>query len=326
MGKVIESKGLQAFIQDGTVTHVPNHKDTPKDPPKPAPEPESAKTGTDAAPAKGEEKAPDKVPDPDEGLDALPEGSRRYVNKQLRLRKEAEEALQDAETFAKGQYERARLAEERAQRLEEQTKTHKVETPALVEPDIASFTKDGQVDWIAYTKATREYDRKISVEEFKAEQAKERDALETAQAEARFQEKVEVARKAHPDFDEVLEAAKTSKADLVPQFVLNYIVESEKSGELQYYLLKNPDETQRIAKMKPILGIAELGKLEDRLVKPATPAPEAKAAEIKAPERGGAPPPITPISGTGSGSANVDPAKMSYKELREYERNRPKKR
>ena len=112
---------------------------------------------------------------------------------------------------------------------------------------------------------------------------------------------------------------------MVPQFVLNYIYESDQSAEIAYYLAKNPDETQKIAKMKPILGLAELGKLADKLTtKPVEPPKE--VAPVVVPERGGAPPPITPIATTASGTVNTDPARMSFRELREFEKQRTKKR
>jgi len=123
-----------------------------------------------------------------------------------------------------------------------------------------------------------------------------------------------------------MESAKGTEADLVPQFVLNYIYESDHSALLAYHLAKNPEESQRIAKMRPILGLAELGKLEDKLTaKVPEPKVEPKV-ETPVPERGGAPPPITPIATNASGTVNTDPARMSYKELRAYERARQKKR
>jgi hypothetical protein len=335
MGKVITSQGLQDFIQKGTITHVPDHQEA-----KPAPaasaEPVAPAPGEPAAPAQASEapKAPEAkeplaAPDPDDkddGLDALPEGSRRYVNKQLRLRKEAQEALADVENFAKNQYTRAHLAEQRAAELEEQLtaakKPPEPPKPELLPPDIKAFTNEqGQIDWDKYTDAKAEYAGKKAVADYEAKQIADRLAAERLQLEARVAASVEKAKQAHPDFDAVLESMKGSAADLVPQFILNYIVESENSGEIQYFLLKNPAETQRIAKLSPIRGIAELGKLEDKLNKPAETAKPAPAAPV-VPERGGAPPPIQPLNTSASGSVNVDPSKMSYKELRAYERER----
>jgi hypothetical protein len=63
----------------------------------------------------------------------------------------------------------------------------------------------------------------------------------------------------------------------------------------------------------------------------ATPAPVVVPAPVavvppavvpKTPERGGAPPPITPISSQGSGTVVTDPSKMDFKQLRAYERDK----
>jgi len=112
-------------------------------------------------------------------------------------------------------------------------------------------------------------------------------------------------------------------ADTAPQFVLNYMFESENTALLAYHLAKNPEVSQKIAKMTPIKGIAEMGRLEDSLVKPPSAAANAPAANSVTPrsERGGAPAPITPLDGEGSAGVNTDPAKMSYKELRAYRRS-----
>ena len=79
------------------------------------------------------------------------------------------------------------------------------------------------------------------------------------------------------------------------------------------------------------LGGAIFGKIETSFEKPAnTVAGKTVATDSTATSRTvepkGAPPPITPISTSGTGSINVDPAKMSYKELRQYERERNRKR
>lgn len=324
MGKVITSSGLQDFIQNGAITHVPDHKPGTGSLPPPEAKPPEALV---EAGKPTEKEAEIKIPEPvEEGLDAddkdLSEAIRKKIGKKHRAMKEAQEAAQDAETFAKGQYERARLAEERAADLERRLGevAPKVEAPKLVEPDLKDFTKDGQVDWIAYTKATREYDRKVSVEDYKAEQAKTQAAAETARRAEVLRASADESRKRHSDFDEVMAKLEGDKADMVPQFVLSYIEECSDPGEMSYALATNAEVRERIAKLSPIRGIAELGKLEEKLTKPvdANKAP----VDVKPPERGGAPPPITPLNTSGSGSVNIDPAKMSYKELRAYERER----
>jgi len=63
-------------------------------------------------------------------------------------------------------------------------------------------------------------------------------------------------------------------------------------------------------------------KLEDSLIKPSPAAKEVPAASGAIATQRGAPAPITPLEGDGAAGIQTDPAKMSYKELRAYERAR----
>ena len=324
MGKVIEGKGMVDFVQNGTYTNVPDHKPSKGNAAAPL-EVQKAPPVAEKPAEKALEvdKALEKAIETDEAVPTLSEDSRKYVNKQHRLRKEAQEEAELDRALASEQYNRAVLAEERARALEAQLSQVKPVTPEKVEelkfPLANEFVKDGVFDQDAYQKAVGEFNKA----ETKRIIDDERTQRERAQLEKRLGESADAARKVHSDFDQVMEAAKGTPADMVPQFVLTYINESDVAGELSYYLLKNPEDAQRIAKLSPIRGIAELGKLEERLNKPAE---AAKPAEVIAPERAGAPPPITPISTTGSGTVNTDPSKMSFTELRAYEREKLRKK
>jgi hypothetical protein len=325
MGKVIEGKGMQAFVQDGTHLNIPNHKESAKAAP--------LEVKKDAPVVDVGEKPAEKPAEVDKALETaieaegavpeLSEKSLKYVNKQHRLRREAQEDAELDRKLATEQYNRAVLAEERARALElELSQVKKPVEKAKVEelkfPLAAEFVKDNVFDQDAYQKAVSEYNKA----ETKRLLEDERKTRESAQLQERLKASADAARKAHPDFDDVMKAANGSEADLVPQFVLTYINESDLAGEISYHLLKNPDVSQRIAKLSPIRGIAELGKLEERLTKP----PEKPVVEEKPPERSGAPPPITPISTTGSGTVVTDPAKMSFAQLRAYEREKLRKK
>ena len=327
MGKVIESKGLNEFVQNGTVTHVPDHKPgnskeaAPLDVKPAAPVVET----TDKKPEEVD-KTLEKAIETEEAVPTLSEDSRKYVNKQHRLRKEAQEEAELSESLAREQFNRAVLAEERAKALEAELSKVKapVETPKvepLKFPLATEFVKDGVFNQDDYQKAVSAYNK----EETKRIIDEERLSREQAQLAKKLGESADQARKAHADFDDVMKAANGTPADMVPQFVLTYINESDIAGEISYYLLKNPEESQRIARLSPIRGIAELGKLEAKLV-----APEAdkatQSAQAQPAERPGAPPPITPLSTSGSGSTNTDPAKMSFAELRAYEREKRRKK
>jgi hypothetical protein len=125
------------------------------------------------------------------------------------------------------------------------------------------------------------------------------------------------AKAKYPDFLEVVGKADTQ----VPNAVLQYITESQFGPDIAYHLASNPEAVAKISKLPPIKAIAEIGKLELTFETPKAEKPEPKPVE-----RGGAPPPITPLSGSGSGSVNTDPSKMSFKELREFERSKRQKR
>lgn len=335
MGKVIESKGMADFVANGTVLNVPDHKPGKPSDKAPILDVQKAAPVVDLGEKQAEkapevDKALEKAIETEEAVPTLSEESRKYVNKQHRLRKEAEEKAQKtaeeaelSESLARQQFNRAMLAEERAKALElELSQVKKPVDAAKVEelkfPLANEFVKDNVFDQDGYQKAVSEYNKA----ETKRLLEDERAANVRSQLEAKVIASANEARKAHSDFDDVMSSVKGTPADMVPQFVLTYITESDQSGEMAYFLAKNPDETQRIAKLSPIRGIAELGRLEAKL----TAKEPVKADAEKPPERPGAPPPITPISTTGSGTVNTDPSKMSFAELRAYEREKRRKK
>jgi hypothetical protein len=342
MAKVVTSEGLTEFVQSGKFTHVENHKPG-KSTEAPPLEVKRETSTTDIGEKPKADEAKDEPKEvkteSDEGLDAeeqtYPEKLRKAIGRRVaalraqeamtaRLKEEAAEN----ERFAEQQFNERKLIEGRETALQERLrelegKQAKPVEPELKEPDIKNYTNEtGQVDWVKFQKDTSTFAAKQAVAEERARQAQERGEAEQAEAAARVKANADKARKAHPDFDKVMSSIANTDADRVPQFVLNYIFESETGAEIAYHLAKNPEESKRIAQLKPILGLAELGKLADTLSKPANPNNGATAATPPARERGGAPPPITPLSGSGSGSVNTDPAKMSFKELRAYERER----
>jgi len=347
MGKVVTSQGLTEFVQSGTVTHVPDHKpktngaaeapvaEVKKDPPTidlGAKEPEKA-----APEAKTEPEAKAEPEKTNEGWEDFTEEERRILgrkaeekfNKKHRAMKEAQELAEENERFAEQQFNERKLAEKRAEEAEARAKALEAQVPKkepepeLKEPSETDpkYQVNGQFDWKTYSKDMATYVAAQAVADERKKQADEQAAKERSEAEARMKSRFDAVRKNHVDFDKVVESIKGTAADQVPQHMLNYLFESEQGGELHYYLMKHPEETVRISKMKPILALAELGKLEAKLTEPAKPA-QAAAEPVARVERGGAPAPITPLSGEGTTGIVTDPAKMDFKQLREYERNR----
>lgn len=353
MGKVVTSEGLQEFIQSGTVTHVENHKpsrapaaplEVKKDEPSTALG-ETKETKGETKPPKEETKQVSGETDDgsEAGDEVFSDQIRRRIGRKHREMKEAQEEAKrlkeemgENERFAEQQFNERKLIESREAALQERLRELESKQPqkaAPVEP--AKPTADdknddgtwkyrdasGNVDWDKYTDAKAEYAADQKQRQYEAKQAQERNEAANAEAAARVKANADKARKAHPDFDKVMAAVANTDADRVPQFVLNYIFESEHGAEIAYHLAKNPEESKRIATLKPILGLAELGTLAATLSKPVSANTGNGAAPVVR-ERGGAPPPITPLSGSGAGSVNTDPSKMNFKELRAYERER----
>lgn len=333
MGKVVTSAGLQDFVQSGKVTHVTDHKPNGKEPPlevkQAAPVAELSDNKaptTESKQAEPEQKAP--AEDVNEGLEPdeleFSEQIRKKIGKKHRAMKEAQESAAEAERFAEQQFNERKLAEKRAEEAERRAKEleAKVAPPAkepeLKAPDIKDFTNDqGQVDWDKYTDAKADYRAELKWREKENERIQKENADKQAQTEAQWRARLQVAETKYPDFLKVVGAAET----WVPNAVLQYITESEYGADITYFLASHPEEAKSIAKLSPIAAIARVGKLETTFEKPAK-TEETPPAAPKAPERGGAPPPITPISASGAGTVVVDPSKMDYKQLRAYERQR----
>lgn len=101
-----------------------------------------------------------------------------------------------------------------------------------------------------------------------------------------YQQRVTEAKKELPDWDTVFTNAQEEGTTL-PQEAIEFCLESESGARIAYHLAKNSSEYERFMKLSPTRRIAELGKLEDKLSKPAAPrsntvtkAP-AKLAEVK---------------------------------------------
>jgi hypothetical protein len=333
MGKVVTSQGLTEFIQNGKFETVkdakPNGEAAALEVVKPPPTVELGE--------KKEAKVEDAPADEDPETQAEIEKSERFrktINKKHRAMKEAQEAATDAEEFARSQYNRARLAEERAQALERQLNDSK---PAVkAEPEIKKPTHDelgadGKPKWymadaqgnqqfkaFEYAEALASFAATKAVADDRAKQVEEANKAATAAAEAAAKARVAESRTKHADYDETMEGADVK----THQAVLQYMTGSENIGEIAYYLAKNPDYVERINKLNPLKAIAEIGKLELTFEKPkAEPSKETAAAP-----KVGVPPPIQPLSSAGTGIIQTDPAKMDFKELREYERRRKSER
>lgn len=359
MGKVVTSQGLTEFVQQGKFETVPNHKAGQKAeaPPleavkvaatvdvSPAGEKTDGKStppakGGDPVPSESVQTTPAESSEHDEALTdeekTLPEKAQKEIQRAKRAvnRKHAEmmaakEELAELERFGETQFNEKRELEKRLSTLEaelqaakQQPKPPEPELKEPVETDAKYRNATGEFDWKQFSKDQAKYEAAIAVKEERKRQQDERVEQQNRELMKRHTAAEESAKKAHKDFDAVMERIKGTDLDKPPSFVVGFLGDSDLSGELRYYLATHSDETQKIFAMTPIRGIKELGKIEDSLIKPSPAAKETPAASGEIAIQRGAPPPITPLNGDGTAGIQTDPAKMSFKQLREYERSR----
>lgn len=196
-----------------------------------------------------------------EGEDGLTPRQKREFSAQMlkSIGKKHREKL-EAEEFAADQYNRARLAEQRAENLERQLEelrkqsAPKVEEPQ--EPKREDFStdkeyEDARIDW----RAEQKFKQKQA--EVAAQREQERQAEVIRAATERLQKAAELV----PDFQSVTEAA-----DLrVPGHIAGYMQESEMFAELGYHFAKHPDVLEVLAKLSPARALVEVGKIESTL-------------------------------------------------------------
>jgi hypothetical protein len=138
--------------------------------------------------------------------------------------------------------------------------------------------------------------------ESKVEQVRQQEAA--LRREQSWEQRQQQAAKKYEDFVDVV----FSDSLVVTPIMAEAMKESDLGPDVAYYLGKNPDEAERIAKLSPAAQVREIGKIEARLeLKPA-----------KQPSK--APPPIEPVGG-GKGGSEPDLSRMSQAE---YEAHRKK--
>jgi hypothetical protein len=261
----------------------------------------------------------------------------KTIAKKHRLQREAEE-------IAANEYNRGRLAEERASRLERELEAANARLkPAetIIEeakpPERAKFETEE-----AYQDALIDYrvDQRLKAKEAQEERAREeQEQQETLQhARANIERAIELV----PDYKEVTEAVDMA----VPPHIASYMQKSDMFGELGYHFAKNPDVLQKLtdftANVRPgtqkfvdgiTRSLVELGKIESKLqpfskekVKNGegehTEEPSRKNGAEPSQETGSAPskprvqaPIIRPLNAGGGAQVTKDEADMSTAEV-----------
>ena len=134
----------------------------------------------------------------------------------------------------------------------------------LVEPTREQF--DSYEEFIearAAYRAEKAVETKLrAIEEQRTQQAAQ---AKQAEAQRQWQTRMAEAAEKIPDFVDVLGQ---STAPSTPT-MMQAIIESDAGPQVAYYLAQNPAEAARIASLSPASQAREIGKLEDRVTKPA---------------------------------------------------------
>ena len=186
---------------------------------------------------------------------------------------------------------RAEARREREAREALEARIKALETPKPVaeedqEPQPSQFQ-----DAFEYAKALAEFTADKRIAEMKKQEAEERAAQERQRVIETWANKVQQAKAALPDFDEVV----ASSDVVVNDDVRDAILESDVGPQILYHLAENDDLAKKVASMSPKAALREIGKLEERL----SAKPAAKETVVKS----RAPAPINPIRG---GTAATD--------------------
>ncbi len=319
--QVVTSENFQQFVETGKVPEFkPPEGAKPAEPTKKyetakaaaekVDKPEEKSDKSDAAGATPEDeaaKAAAAKAEEDDDAD-LSEKVRKKIGAKHRAMKEAEE-------FAEQQYNERKAAERRAERLEQELAEAKSKSRPDQEQTAKVAPKPDDFKTVAeYADALTDFllEKKLSERQAADEGRRQKEAADRVKSE--FSQRIAKAMKDIPDYDEVVSAADVD----VPPHISQHIVESDMGPLLGYHLAKHPEELDRLRKLSPIRAVAELGKLEMKLEKKSEPAPD-KAAKTEAQQVSRAPAPITPLDGK-STTVEKDPSKMTFQELREYDR------
>jgi hypothetical protein len=173
-------------------------------------------------------------------------------------------------------------------------------------PDLAPTLEQFNYDQKAWSAALSDWSRQTARTEYAKQQ--EQNAAQQAKAslENAFQERVDVFKTDHPDFDIVMANPKLPRLDQTAVFM---IINSEHGAAISYELGKNPDLATRISRMSAAQQALAIGRLENKVTQPVTPRPTTTAPATPRPAATTvtkAPEPPTPVPAGGTPQATPD--------------------
>ena len=248
----------------------------------------------DAPPASAAEAVPAETPD--EPQAETPQKRDRYQSRIDRLTWERLQAEQRASQLE------AELAALRA-------RPAPAETPPADKPRVDQFdTYEAFIEATATWAASQaEQKARQAVTDLEARIDAERSARARAETAAQYQDRVEAARSALPDFDAIV------NQDLpISQPMRDEILSNPLGPQLAYWLGSHPDECERLSQLPPRAVLIELGKVLAQVDR-VPPGSRPSAAP-----RTQAPPPIRPVGG----GATVATVPLDQADFQTYKRIR----
>ena len=165
--------------------------------------------------------------------------------------------------------------------------------PAAVPADKPKFSDFNDLE--AYTEAVTDWKSQRALTQVQQQTQVQQLAQTYEQRLAQYRTEV-------PDFDDVMTEFVEDYGDVNVPEIVQVAMESNVGPQLAYYLAKNTEEVERIAKLPSHRRLLELGKLEDRLSRPKTT--NSVAEPVK--KVTSAPPPVKPVRGTGKVESSTD--------------------
>jgi len=262
------------------------------------------------------EKQPSAAAAEEEPSQAKTEPNSETVDQQEPAEEEEDEAGDEtAQTKRPGARQRridrlTKELDELRQQVEQQRQQQPPEKKAAAPAEPAGKPKLANFETLeAYQEALTDWklDQREQKSQQEAANKKAQEAAEQLQRDWSAREKA--ARKAHPDYDNVIDTveAPTGPGVLAARQAM---LEDEAGAEILYYLGKNPAELKRIAALSPIGAVKEIGKLSAILGKSSQVPVNGKPAVSTAPRP---PSPVSRLGKTTTDSIDDPEVQRDYK-------------
>ena len=176
-------------------------------------------------------------------------------------RKQQEKAIQEAKAKVKRHYEREyqhKLLEADNQALRQQLQP-KVETQGRPERQAYAGDDERFIEDLADWKYQQRFEKSWQERDERQLQSESVRNLERVKSE--YEKRADEVRKTHPDYDEMVNSDELS----ISRAMAETIALVDTGPKVALYLAKNPDESDRIARMPPAQAAYELGRLESKM-------------------------------------------------------------